>query len=289
MLSILPPWVDGASGFVLMAGLVLGMVYRRTFAVDGAAAVRVRQLKRTLLLYLAHVGVVALALVVADMGYHGASGTDRTDFDFWRVLGWLVTLQINPKNLDILSMYVVLVALSLMWVPLLTGGKWVMVAASSAAIYIFAVWKSWGMLPDKPGGEAYCSTASWQLLYTTALIVGWHWHSLRGFAQGRTALMLSIGFGVGLGATAIVWKGSGIGDLLFQKSFCGPGRIALAWCAFVVLYQCVRCLTAKTVVRFRPIQVIGSRSLACFLALCTAVIVLPEVIRQEGTSLSAQL
>jgi hypothetical protein len=284
------PWIDGASGFVLLAGLVLGMVSRRRADTAGVAGSQIRLARRMALLYVAQVALAALAVIVSlttaytDPGLPKAGETSAA-----RMMWWLATMQINPEHIDILSMYVVLLALTVVWVLPLSRRRWPLVAVSSAALYSAGLALNWGRFPSRPDSWASFNTAAWQALFGLAFVVGWYWSRLRDPLRGRTALAIASGGGLLVVATGLVMHHFGAGRMLFDKTNCGLGRIALAGAAFVVLYQMMRYAIAHAPGLVTPIALVGSRSLACFIALTVIGILLPLVIGQHPTSRSAQV
>lgn len=284
------PWVDGASGFILISGLVLGIICRRRTDDGGVPSAEGRLARRTALLYVSHVAVTALSVVVS----RATTATNpappgNTDAGAAQVAAWLLTLQINPGSLDILSIYVVLLALAMAWVPLFRRGWWPAVAVLSASLYVVALTTDWGRLPDRPDGWAYFNTAAWQAVFCSAFIVGWYWSRWRDRLRGTTGLAIAVGGGFLTAGGGIVLHHAGAGDWLFDKPNCGLGRIVLAWAAFVVLYQLMRLLIARVPAMVMPVAVVGSRSLACFIALCVIGTLLPLAIGYDRTSLTAEI
>jgi hypothetical protein len=283
------PWIDGASGFILISGLVLGMLSRRRTEATGLPSAEVRLARRTALLYASHVAVTTLTVVIAMAAEtRDPTWPDVEEFSTTQVVGWLVSMQINPRYIDILSMYVVLLALAMVWTPMLQRGWWLPVVASSAVLYAVALATDWGRFPNQPDGHAYFNTAAWQALFASALVVGWYWDRLVDRMRSPAALAIAVGSGLLVAATGILAHYAGSGGSLFDKPDCGPGRIALAWAGFVVLYQLMRLAVARVPAIVRPIALVGTRSLACFLALCVIEAVLPLVIGSDRTTLAAQ-
>lgn len=284
------PWVDGASGFILISGLVLGMLSRRRTDDAGAASAEVRLARRTALLYAAHVALTTLTVVVALM----AQSEDPTwpgieEFSPAQVASWLVSMQINPMYIDILSMYVVLLALSMVWTPLLQRGWWPAVVASSALLYALALATTWGRFPNQPEGHAYFNTAAWQALFASAFVVGWYWNRLVDRMRSPAGLAFAVGGGLLVAGAGVLAHFAGTGGSLFDKPICGLGRMALAWAAFVVLYQLARRAVVRAPAIVAPLAVVGSRSLACFIALCVIETFLPLLIGADRTTPVAQI
>ena len=284
------PWIDGASGFILISGLAVGILSRRRTDAAGLANAEVRLGRRTALLYAAHLALTALTVAVSvAASTEDPTWPDVTDFSPARVAGWLVTMQINPRYVDILSMYVVLLVLAMVWTPLLRRGWWPAVVGSSALIYAVAVATDWGRFPNQPDGYAYFNTAAWQALFGSAFVVGWYWSRLADRMRSPAALAVAVGAGLLVAATGLLVRDTAAGATAFDKPDCGVGRIALAWAAFVVLYQLLRFAVARAPAVIGPFVEIGSRSLACFIALCVIETFLPLVIGSDRATVAAQI
>lgn len=284
------PWVDGASGFILLAGLVLGMVSRRRAETAGVVRSQIRLARRMMLLYVSQIALGALAIVVALTTSHSdPSLATASETSPARLLWWLATLQINPDYVDILSVYVALLALAVVWVLPMSRGWWPLVVVSSAVLYAAAMALHWGRFPNRPTGWGYLNAATWQALFCIGFVAGWYWSRLRDPLRGRTALTIAISGGVLIGVAGAAMHHFGTSRAFFDKAECGLGRILLALAAFVVLYQLMRFAIAHTPALVTPVAVVGSRSLACFIALSVVVILLPLVIGDHPSSTVTQL
>jgi hypothetical protein len=282
-------WIDGATGFVLLAGLVIGMVQARSGTTRQGLA---RLGRRTVLVYAAHGGLVCLAIACAPWDRMAPqSPPPAAALGGWPwALEQTATLQINPLNLDILSMYVALFAVAAVGVVLLRRGHARLLAAGSVAVYLAGMWAPPGsaVLPEYPGVEGFFDLAGWQALFVSALLVGWHWRA-KGLAEAFENRRLAVGAGVAFVLLCVAaqlverwglltpW---GTLDQLvraaFDKGTMGPGRLLLGWCAFAAGYCLLRHgrwdhLQRLLVVAFRRV---GRRSLDSFVLLSIAVVVL---------------
>lgn len=287
MLVHIVPGVDGASGFVLLAGVVLGMVSSRRARRSVVEAER-RVGRRLILLYVAHIALAGAA-VVAGILAPRESLPDLEAYSASRIAGWLLTLQINPENIDILSLYVIIMALTMLWVPLLARGWWHVVVASSIALYVTSLATEWGRLPDQPNPDTYFAWASWQALYCSGLLVGWHWERIAPALRSRRARVVAWATFVVLLLAHTGALVAGIVDPVFGKSYCAPGRIVMAWAVFTLLYHLARRLERTRPRLVAPVATIGSRSLACFVTLCAIGIALPYAIGTDQTTVVAQI
>ena len=273
-------WVDGATGFVLLAGLVLGMVQRRQSQLRG-----VQQLaRRARLVWASHVALVLLAVLVAPWRQMQPAATASGDelggplSTLWQA----ATLRLNPIEVDILSLYVVLFAVAALAVTLVRLRQVWLVAVLSVSVYVAGMSNpSWASLPrtaDGPFGSHF-NIASWQLMFVAALLLGWYWHTdstQRLLADRRLfhgALAVTLAgvvlyqavnqFGLISGAPAAALRS------FFGKSTLGIGQILLGFAVLLVLYRVLR--SARTATVTAPLaalaEPLGRRSLAAYIIL----------------------
>lgn len=254
------PGFDGASGFVLLSGLVLGIVQHRRLRTAGLRAVEVRTLRRLGLLYVAQFAISLLAVLVVQRDRLVSPDTTGEV-----VLG-LVTMQIAPSVGNILRMYVVFFCLALPAYWMLSRGRAALLLCCSFALYVlgaFVAPEYTTFTRDLTNAEGY-SWAGWQLLFFSALVVGWYWesHDLLGRLQRHAWPVLGIAAGV-LVVTRIGyhWVPS-----WFDKGTFAPARILVAYGAVAFLVVLVELLLAR-VPRplFRPLESTGRRSLDSYL------------------------
>ncbi len=285
-------WVDGATGFVLLAGLVLGMVQRRA----GSTSSGTRQLaRRARVVWSTHVALVVLALVLAPWSAVSSPATPAAGaVGGWGSALWqTLTLRLNPVEVDILSLYVVLFGVAVLAVPLLRAGRAWLVAGLSLALYVVGlVAPESTSLPRYVGGPgSHFDVLAWQALFVSALVVGWYWNDpkvrewllRRGVLLGATAVVVASAvlhlLVERVGVLASLPPVEGLVRATFDNSVIGPGRIALAWCALLVVYRGLR--SARTAVVRVPVgalcEPLGRRSLAAYVVLSVADLVLQVV------------
>lgn len=297
-------WVDGATGFVLLAGLVIGMVQRRIALPTSAMLMLVR---RARLVWLSQVAIVLFALLVAPWDRMVPVATPTAgEVGGWGSGVWqAVTLRLNPIDADILSLYVVLFAAAAAAVLLLRARlPWVVVTVSSAVYVWGMVHPSVTALPRTAAGPgSHFDIAGWQALFVLALVAGWYWRSprvQRVLADRRVA----VGAGVVILALAVAYQlVEKIGVLAsvpsieatvraaFRNSDMGPGRIALGACVLVFLYQALRSKRLEPIsAAIRPLgEPIGRHSLGAYLILTVADFSLPAIAPYEpGTIVGMQ-
>ncbi|MFD1912646.1 OpgC domain-containing protein [Halodurantibacterium flavum] len=204
-------FVSAAELFVVASGLVLGVVNRRVSDREGLEQVTVRALRRAFVLYRAQLIVILLVMAIAAIGI--ADMTALTSFtDRWAgvtytltpdpglpwmtQLGQAVLMQRSPHQIQILSLYVLLLAVS----PLLL---WLL-RMRMLGIYFALTWALWfsELLapPDRillgMQFEFAFPLLGWQVLFTHALAVGFFraeigaWLAQRG--RGNLAVAVSI-------------------------------------------------------------------------------------------------
>ena len=169
---------DSAEVFVLLAGYGAGLAYGRSMARNGWVFAAADTLKRAWTLYIAH---IFLFVVFAAQVSFSATALDRTDYldeihldvlgeQPYRAMLEALTLHFQPAYLDILPMYIVLLAAFAFALPLL---RWPHVlAVLSFALY--AVARVYGLnLPSWQGGGWYFNPLTWQLLFMIGAIMAY--------------------------------------------------------------------------------------------------------------------
>jgi len=285
-------WVDGASGFVLLSGLLVGIVQRRTGERDGARAGRVKLLKRVRLIYVGHLYLAVLALVVAALDPIGAerlpAPEDQGGWD-WAIARAL-TLQINPYFASILSLYVVVMLLSLVTIELLRRGRALWAAGWATAVYLVGVVRpEWTQLPREAGVDLTLSWGAWFGLFSLGLLAGWFWrHGVSETLERSGVQVVAVAAAV-LVLLAPIVLDSRLPEALTNKDLMGPVRVVSSvgfYAGAYVILCALQRITALAKV-LSPVTLLGQRSLDSYLILSTAVLVLPSLIEFEGWSRTA--
>lgn len=295
-------WIDGLMGFVLLAGLVVGMVQSRYVARHGVTYGQVKALRRARLVYLGHIGLCALAFFVATVDSARRDRYASVD----DAGGWLdavvatLTLRINPANASILSLYVVLLALTAGAVWLLARGRWRILLAASGTLYVAGhLAGDLSTFPREPGEPGYINWATWQAMYMLALVLGWHWRNARVQAvvtstRARIAAALAT---LAVVVLARAWKAGALGDgttseaigWLFADGTLGPGVIALMFAAALAGYAATSWVGQRLPAVSAIGERIGRRSLDCYILLSIAVLVLPSLVDFGRPSVASEL
>ncbi|HEY4991119.1 MAG TPA: OpgC domain-containing protein [Nakamurella sp.] len=292
-------FVDGAVGFVLLSGVVVGMTQRRTIDRAGLPTGQRRLLRRTGVIYLANL-VLCLAgtlLVAIDparaQGIY--AGIDTLGGPLSAAVATL-TLQVNPYYTSILSLYVVLLLLAIGAVAGLARRRPGTVVAGSLALYVAGwLWPTVFTFTSRPGVPGAVNWATWQLLFVAALLVGWYWRAapMRHAVFGR--VLPRVGAVVVLVAAVIGWvviRGTGspwreVVTQVFSEGSLAPATIVMAFAAVLVGYRVCRLLVRVAGWLAAPIARIGRHSLDCYLILSLVVIAAPSVLRYGPSSPTA--
>lgn len=291
-------WVDGSMGFVFLAGVVLGMVRRRTTERFGMRTTALKTLARTRLIYAIHVLVTLLALAIGTSSVHHGSVSAET-------YGWPVSilrtlvLALNPP-LSILGLWVVLLLVGVGALYLLGKGRhWVMLSISLAA---YVAGKSAPFATGLPGQDADAAfqLEAWQFLFCIGLAIGWAWRTermqrlLASRSTLAAALVATIVFAALAHLTIRVQVFTGVTEALllgaFNKLDLGPGAIVFALAVAAVIYRGAL-FASKTRIApaLRPVGRLGSYSLDSYVISTIAAIVLPAALTYSETGPLAEV
>jgi hypothetical protein len=214
--------VTAAEVFLVLSGVVLGIVYRRRLDRHGWAAV-VRALgRRAMLLYASFTGVtisvLALALIGVDVSAIGPSSEVATwfyspqtmDASAWRDV---LLMRAGPWPFEIIGLYVWLVAMAVPCLLMLRWAGWRWVITLSWTLYF------WYQLNPHPvtraGFESAFPLLAWQLLFVHGITIGYHRDRI-GAALERTPRWL-----IGAGVVATV--------MFAVFAFCNPWTDGPTW------------------------------------------------------------
>ena len=166
---------DAADIFVFISGYTAAFVYARKMAAQGILAGTALLLRRVWQLYVAH--ILLFVFYAAAIGFIAQRGHSHLLDEF--NVKWLIeqpvetltqglVLKFKPLNLDVLPLYIVLMAC---FPPLLAIMRRLpdLTLAGSAFLYLAARWFGWN-LPAWPSGSWYFNPFAWQFLF---LIGAW--------------------------------------------------------------------------------------------------------------------
>src|SRR5690242_12434283 len=169
---------SAAEGFVLLAGLVLGMVYGPRIARSGWTAAADPILRRAAVLYGVTVGLTLLFVGLFEftslkLWLDRAYGLGLTD-PIQLVVGTF-TLHFVYHGTDILLLYCVLIATSPLILLALHRGYWPAVLAVSWLIWLgHQFYPAEVMIPWTVTNAYYFPVAAWQVIFVNALVVGFY-------------------------------------------------------------------------------------------------------------------
>ena len=261
---------DGASLFVLVSGVVVGVVYRRRIESRGMAWSAGKLAKRAGMLYLAQLALVALALTI---GYtHTSWGADQFMLPgvdtLPAALGWALVLGANPIYVNFLSLYVVLLLAVIPALYLLSTGRRALLLVVLAVTYVAGItWPRHFTLPDGPDVSAGFNLATWFVLFASGVWTGWIWRERKVDERLRSPLSVWL-----LGALLLVLAGFALvttfGELSTlewwrDKGSMAPLRFLAAWIFFVGCYWLIHLINRipRGEVVTNQMAVLGSRSL----------------------------
>lgn len=170
-------FVTGAQGFLLISGLVSGIVYGRVFQRDGfqATSTKVWSRLRKLVLHIWLILTVA-AVLAASLGQSAAlQGSEWMPLIQHPGIAWLggLLLIYQPPILDILAMYVVFLAVLPYALRALHNGRWrsylLVVGTVYALGQVFSLSRLWPESMMILGGW---SLPGWQLLFFAGVFLG---------------------------------------------------------------------------------------------------------------------
>ena len=268
---------DAADVFVFISGYTAAFIYARRMAAQGYLAGTALLIRRVWQLYVAH--VLLFVFYAAAIGYVAQDYGHSHLLDEFNVAGLIerpvatlthgLLLQFKPLNLDVLPLYIVLMA---GFAPLLMLMMRAPNTALAAAIMVYMLARHFGWnFPAYPAGGWYFNPFTWQLLFTMGA-----WAALGGaaraqaLARSRTVLIASVAFVafafiVTVGARFGLSTLSPVFDVLSEKTNLAPYRIVhfLAF-AVIVVHLVPRNWNGLDSKLARPVIVCGQRSLEVF-------------------------
>lgn len=255
-------FTSAAEGFVCISGLMVGVVYGAMWD-RGAPGKAVRRLlERSGQLCMLAVGLALVMIPIAGfLHLPEAQGIDLSD-PVGLVLR-IVTLHQTYDLVDILLLYAFLLLVAPVALLLLcTGRAWMVLAVS------LTLWGAYQISPDRTelpwaiADNQVFKFSSWQVLFFTAMVVGYHrdrFQPIIGRIGARRLLLLSgAGFGVLLLLSQLTYPilhAAGDGEplalsatmpfspeliaSLFSKESVGPGRLVASIVVFTFTYLLV--------------------------------------------------
>lgn len=179
-------FVESAQGFILLSGLLVGIIYGRMIATNGFEKVCRQSWVRASGIYRYAMGVIVVVLVLravlpdADRIWYDWLGD--TSLDEPLRMAAVATLMFQPTFMDILPQYIVYMAFAPFVIRLCVTGKWAYVVAGSLALWmagqlglqklVTEAVNSWLAGSDKQGIRASFNLFGWQIVFVAGLIAG---------------------------------------------------------------------------------------------------------------------
>lgn len=198
--------VSTAEIYVILAGIVVGMVYGKRVKRDGIGPAIPKIMDRAIDLYRAS---IVMILIVAAIRYvpwidstiittFHSPFTGKTfqlyppmDAGFAKTISQALLLRIGPHQFQIVGMYVVMfVIFTPISFYMLSKGRWKMLLTISLILYLISSGANETMRPLGAQYEWAFPTLTWQLIYVYAIAVGYHKQSIWSFFQTQIGTRL---------------------------------------------------------------------------------------------------
>lgn len=241
-------WISAAEAFVVLSGLVVGMVYGGIALKEGVRVAQVKALKRAFTLYQVTIGLTFISTVVAFALKFPWAQDVPLDNPLEFVVNVLTLHQVVYLT-DIPLMYTIFLLLAPIGLWLLARGHTAVLIALSAAVWAIAYATRQYMPWTVIGGWSF-NLGSWQFLFLLAMAIGFHWDALKqklnaiprlpAFLIAATLLVWLVQFYNSdvtfLNAYLPGWDVNAVLFELFRKSVVGPGRLIVTLVFFMFAY-----------------------------------------------------
>ncbi len=212
--------VSGGEGFVILSGVVLGLVHRRRLETGswsqsaGHLLARAFQLYRVSLLMIVSVALLSLLpflnTEVIQTFVDQGSGTVYPLYPSWKAglnhwMGSLVMLRIGPHQFQIMGLYVCLLMASPLALWMFLRKKSGTVLAISWILYLANA--AFPVRPTAAQFEYGFPLLAWQLIFFHGLFFGFYWKQIADYFRGRKATAVySVSFLLFLGFLFFTWN-----------------------------------------------------------------------------------
>jgi hypothetical protein len=181
---------DATEIFVFISGYTAAFVYGRAMREHGTVVAGARILKRAWQVYVAH--IFLFAIYTAEISYVAHSfenplyGEEMGIFDFLQqpdiTLAQAMLLKFKPANMDVLPLYIVLLAgfPPMLWLLLRVPAA---ALGASALLYVLTLHFEWN-IPAYPNGNWVFNPFAWQMLFVFGA-----WCALGGAKQLSAAIL----------------------------------------------------------------------------------------------------
>jgi hypothetical protein len=170
---------DATEMFVFISGYTAGLVYMAAMLRDGWLFASARIFRRVWQLYMAHIAL--FVVFTAQIAWTAAHFDNPGYAEEMNVVSFLkephiaivqaLLLSFKPVNLDVLPLYVVLLA-ALPVVLILLAQSQALTLLLSFALYVAASLLQWNLPGYPPGSEWFFDPFAWQLLFVLGVVLG---------------------------------------------------------------------------------------------------------------------
>lgn len=191
---------DAAEFFVFISGYLAGFIYGPIIRAGHFLAAIKRLWKRAGEMYVAH--IMLFLIFTAQIARTVRKFDNPMYEDEFNVhnflehpdvlIGQALTLRYKPVNLDVLPLYITLIAASpfILWC-LVRRPNWTLLG--SVILYVAARWFDWNLASYPPGTTWYFNPFAWQLMFVFAAWCGVGGVAkLQSIIQSRVALLLAV-------------------------------------------------------------------------------------------------
>ncbi|MBV0892817.1 OpgC domain-containing protein [Paracoccus sp. Z118] len=289
---------DAAELFVLLSGFLVGLVWLKTHESEGLGAAQWRFARRAVQVWLALIaGAVLIALLSGALtaldlkhtavwtGYGGWLAENPLGY-----LGVVASLWMQPNLVDVLALYVVLMASVPLLVPLLERRPLVF-ALLSLAVWMAAVPLNAALPNERHGGGLLFNPFGWQVLFYAGVAMGLFRRSAMPVLRRWSGAVTVLALGVALYGTAmaVLWRfgpeGKRLADVLWHavgkvdKWSLDEMRLAavLAWAWLVAVPLAAPMAWLSGTAAGRALAVVGRGGLVTFVA-CVLLSILGDAM-----------
>lgn len=289
-------YVSAAEGFIFISGLVVGQVYGAKIGILGLRRTMLQALHRARTLYLVTVAMTLIFTslrLFTDIALWVPPSVSPTDQSLLDTLIESITLHNTYHGTDILAMYVFCLLTAGVGLGLLAFGRWRLVLTGS-----WLVWLGYQFRPDEVVVPWYIRNsenfplAAWQVLFMTALVIGFHHQRLARWMEARPRTQLAlVGLALAL-CVLIAWCFQITGDAaldIFAKVPLRPARL-LAFAATAIVAYTLTTLFWEPLRRATGwlLLPLGQHALYCYIVHFFLIVlmmnVLPPDFAQLGVS-----
>jgi hypothetical protein len=213
---------DATEIFVFVSGYTATIAYASVLSRKGTVVAAARVLRRVWQLYVAH--IMLFVAFTAQIGWVSLT-TDRQTFmeemdlvglvqEPMRVIVETALLAYRPTNLDVLPLYIVVLASFALLLPLVTRAPW-RVLAGSILLYLLARHFDWNLRGYPEGKTWYFDPFTWQLpfyLGAACAADGRVGERLKPYAA--VLVPAAVAYLVFSGLIALSWESNTLGNLV---------------------------------------------------------------------------